>query len=55
MDDMKSDNYLILKPKTLSEINITNIHYRSKVWGHPDNFLSSMKTHFYFSNELKIE
>jgi len=23
------------------------IHYRSKVWGHPDNFVSSMKTHFY--------
>jgi len=21
------------------------IHYRSKVWGHPDNFVSSMKTH----------
>jgi len=34
---------------------LTNIHYRSKVWGHPDNFMSSMKTHFYFSNELKIE
>jgi len=31
------------------------IHYRSKVWGHPDNFVSSMKTHFYLSNELKIE
>jgi len=30
------------------------IHYRSKVWGHPDNFVSSMKTHFYLSNELKI-
>jgi len=23
----------------------TNIHYRSKVWGHPDNFVFSMKTH----------
>jgi len=22
-----------------------NLHYRSKVWGHPDNFVSSMKTH----------
>jgi len=32
-----------------------DIHYRSKVWGHPDNFVSSMKTHFYLSNELKIE
>jgi len=21
------------------------IHYRSNVWGHPDNFVSSMKTH----------
>jgi len=31
------------------------IHYRSKVWGHPDNFVSSMKTYFYSSNELKIE
>jgi len=31
------------------------VHYRSKVWGHPDNFVSSMKTHFYSSNELKIE
>jgi len=30
------------------------VHYRSKVWGHPDNFVSSMKTHFYLSNELKI-
>jgi len=28
------------------------IHYRSKVWGHPDNFVSSMKTHFYLSNKL---
>jgi len=24
-----------------------DVHYRSKVWGHPDNFVSSMKTHFY--------
>jgi len=32
-----------------------DIHYRSKVWGHPDNFVSSMKTHFYLSNVLKIE
>jgi len=32
-----------------------DIHYRSKVWGHTDNFVSSMKTHFYLSNELKIE
>jgi len=31
------------------------VHYRSKVWGHRDNFVSSMKTHFYLSNELKIE
>ena len=22
-----------------------SIHYRSKVWGHPDNFVFSMKTH----------
>src|SRR4029434_2397474 len=22
-----------------------HIHYRSKVWGHPDNFVFSMKTH----------
>ena len=21
------------------------VHYRSKVWGHPDNFMFSMKTH----------
>jgi len=33
----------------------TYIHFRSKVWGHPDNFVSYMKTHFYLSNELKIE
>jgi len=32
-----------------------NVHYGSNVWGHPDNFVSSMKTHFYLSNELKIE
>jgi len=32
-----------------------DVHYRSKVWGHADNFVSSMKTHFYLSNELKIE
>jgi len=34
---------------------IAYIHHRSRVWGHPDNFVSSMKTHFYLSNELKIE
>ena len=22
-----------------------DIHYRSKVWGHPDNLMFSMKTH----------
>jgi len=22
-----------------------DIHYRSKVWGHPDNFVFSMRTH----------
>ena len=26
-----------------------NIHYRSKVWGHPDNFMFSLKTHTVFS------
>jgi len=31
----------------------TRLHYRSKVWGHPDNFVFSMKTHFYLSNELQ--
>jgi len=36
-------------------ICLEKLHYRSKVWGHPDNFVSSMKTHFYLSNELKIE
>jgi len=35
--------------------HVYKIHYRSKVWGHPDNFVSSTKTHFYLSNELKIE
>jgi len=30
------------------------IHYRSKVWDHPDNFVSSMKNHTYLSNEYKI-
>jgi len=34
---------------------VTKLHDRSKVWSHPDNFVSSMKTHFYLSNELKIE
>jgi len=38
-----------------AELLDLNLHYRSKVWGHPDNFVSSMKTHFYLSNELKIE
>jgi len=26
-----------------------NIHYRSKVWGHPDNFVSYMKSHTFIS------
>jgi len=29
------------------------IHYRSTFWDHPDNFVFSMKTHFYLSNELQ--
>jgi len=39
----------------VSKYGFLQIHDRSKVWGHPDNFVSSMKTHFYLSNELKIE
>jgi len=31
------------------------IHHRLKVWGHPDNLVFSMKTHFYLSNELQNE
>jgi len=47
-----------LENKLISEVDVMSdiyINYRSKVWGHPDNFVSSMKTHFYLSNELKIE
>ena len=25
--------------------SVSYIHYLSKVWGHPDNFMISMKTH----------
>jgi len=35
-------------------IYIHNLHYRSNVWGHPDNFVFSMKTHTYLSDEYKI-
>ena len=28
-----------------TEVFTVYIHYRSKVWGHPDNFVFSMKTH----------
>jgi len=33
-----------------------NIHYRSKVWGHPDNFVHVFheKSHFCLSNEYKM-
>jgi len=41
--------------QSLLLIDWFELHYRSKVWSHPDNFVSSMKTHFYLSNELKIE
>jgi len=40
---LKSNNYIRIRL-------LLNIHYCSKVWGHPDNFVSSMKTHFYSSN-----
>jgi len=26
-------------------VHYENIHHRSKVWGHPDSFVFSMKTH----------
>ena len=29
----------------LLDSKLTYVHYRSKVWGHPDNFMFSMKTH----------
>jgi len=47
-------DYLVVAPTKTKRVNIY-LHDRSKVWGHPDNFVSSMKTHFYLSNELKIE
>jgi len=38
--------------------NILNVHYRSKVRGHADNFVFSMKTHtfiYQMNSKMKIK
>ena len=42
----KNNHEQKLKDRERTVTKVTqNIHYRSKVWGHPDNFVFSMKTH----------
>jgi len=48
---IKSNFFLNCEPtETSRPLSRAYIHYRSKVWGHPENFVSSIKTHFYLSN-----